>query len=163
VKKVLGMFLLSVLAVPSLAAAANFNMSGCGWGSTFFKENNKGDQILAATTNGTFGNQTFGITSGTSNCTKDGMMKSEREQEVFVAMNYDSLTSDMARGKGETLAAFTSLLGCSNEGAAQLASVTQAKYGTVYGKTENAEALLSAVRTEIASDATLCLACESRV
>ena len=49
------------------------NMAGCGLGSMLFKDNNntKGVQSTAATTNGIFDNQLFGITSGTLGCTGD--------------------------------------------------------------------------------------------
>ena len=39
-------------------------------------------QVLAATTNGTSYSQVFGITSGTSNCTTDGVALNEMEQEL---------------------------------------------------------------------------------
>jgi hypothetical protein len=46
------------------------NSTGCGLGTIIF-EGQKGiaPQVLAVTTNGTSGNQTFGITSGTLGCT----------------------------------------------------------------------------------------------
>ncbi len=45
-----------------------YGMAGCGLGSLAFGDDNGKIQIIAATTNGTSGTQTFGITSGTSNC-----------------------------------------------------------------------------------------------
>src|SRR5262245_21507042 len=58
-----------------------YGMSGCGLGSILFgTDQNKVMQILAATSNGCFGSQTFGITSGTSNCVSGGVVKAEKEQ-----------------------------------------------------------------------------------
>src|SRR3569832_2714255 len=45
-----------------------YGSAGCGLGSIVFGSQPGFIQILAATTNGTFASQTFGITSGTSDC-----------------------------------------------------------------------------------------------
>ena len=58
------------LAVPALAQQARQN-TGCGLGTVLWGEkadNSILSQTLQATTNGTFGTQTFGITSGTLEC-----------------------------------------------------------------------------------------------
>ncbi|HKB84382.1 MAG TPA: DUF3015 family protein, partial [Burkholderiales bacterium] len=62
---------IALSALPAMAFADN--VGTCGWGSKLF-DGQKGaaPQVLAVTTNGTFGNQTFGISSGTSGCTQDG-------------------------------------------------------------------------------------------
>jgi len=54
----------------SSAMADSFGMAGCGLGSMLIQSNGK-EQIFVATTNGSSGSQTFGITSGTSNCKDD--------------------------------------------------------------------------------------------
>jgi hypothetical protein len=60
-------------------------------------------QVLAVTTNGSLGNQTFGITSGTLGCTKNGLVKSPSEVRMLVVSSLDNLARDVARGEGETL------------------------------------------------------------
>ena len=45
-----------------------YGMAGCGLGSILFGAKPGKIQILSGTTNGIYGNQTFGISSGTSNC-----------------------------------------------------------------------------------------------
>src|SRR3954469_2639303 len=61
-----------------------YGMAGCGLGSLIFGPvNSPGAQILAATTNSTFGSQTFGITSGTSNCVSGGVVALDRQQTAF--------------------------------------------------------------------------------
>jgi hypothetical protein len=60
-------------------------------------------QTFAATTNGTFGNQTFGMTSGTSNCEKPASFSSNKKLNEFVSANMDNLARDIARGSGEYL------------------------------------------------------------
>jgi hypothetical protein len=90
--------------------AANYGMAGCGLGSIVMGKD--GNQILAATTNGTFWTQTFGITSGTSNCTRDGAVAKAHQALAFAEANYTSLMRQMASGEGEYLAGFVSLAGC---------------------------------------------------
>src|SRR6476620_4123342 len=76
-----------------------YGMAGCGLGSLIFGPvNTPGAQILAATTNATFGSQTFGITSGTSNCVSGGVVALDREQTAFAEVNFNDLKRDMASG-----------------------------------------------------------------
>ncbi len=51
-----------------IKGSGTYGTAGCGLGSMAFGNQKGAIQILAATTNGLFGTQTFGITSGTSNC-----------------------------------------------------------------------------------------------
>ena len=85
----------AITFVPHLgfAASGNHPMAGCGLGYLLFsnKDNSKVTQILGGTTNGTFGSQTFGITSGTSGCTEDGAVKFAKEAEVFAEVNHEAL------------------------------------------------------------------------
>ena len=106
----------ALLISPALVFAQNihdkngYGDAGCGLGSMVFTKRDAASQILAATTNGT-GTQTFGITSGTSNCTTDGLVNNNAEKEVFIAMNFDALNDEFAAGTGETSAALASLYG----------------------------------------------------
>src|SRR2546428_5074564 len=82
---------------------------GCGlgklaWGD-FKKQKNIAPQVMMATTNGTFGSQTFGISSGTSGCTNDGQVWAEQKVTMFAAINFEDLSQEMAQGQGEHLAA----------------------------------------------------------
>jgi hypothetical protein len=99
-----------------LLAEPKYGAAGCGLGSILF-EPSSGTfmQILAATTNGSFGNQTFGITSGTSNCDSGG--GGEAKTETFVATNRVAISKDIARGQGETIASVAELAGCADSAA----------------------------------------------
>ena len=101
----------------------NHPMSGCGLGYLLFgNPNNSSDvapesrpaQILAATTNGIYGNQTFGITSGTSGCTQDGAVKLAKQTEMFAEINFVNLRREIATGEGEDVNTFAQLLGASD-------------------------------------------------
>ncbi|MFX4543447.1 DUF3015 family protein, partial [Acinetobacter baumannii] len=93
--------LVAVAALGSVAHAAGHLDAGCGLGRLRFKEDKPVHQILAATTNGTFGNQTFGITPGTLGCTSGGLIKASKERQVFTAANFRALEKELAAGKGQ--------------------------------------------------------------
>jgi hypothetical protein len=105
-KKLVGVVAVVVLMliVAGLAfAAQQYGAAGCGLGSLLLGDQKGIVQIFAATTNGTAGNQTFGITSGTSNCQKKAVFSSNEKLNQFVSANLDSLAKDVAKGQGESL------------------------------------------------------------
>lgn len=104
-------FLFAVLVFSTIATAAKpYGMAGCGWGSQVIGK--EGNQILAATTNGTSGNQTFAISSGTSNC----VTASEQTARIknFIEANQEALVTDMAKGQGDSLKTLSGMYGCDN-------------------------------------------------
>lgn len=117
----------------STALFADQKNYGCGLGSMAF-EGNDGliSQVSAATTNGTFGNQTFGITSGTSNCTQYSEWTSNEKVNVFVADNMDSLAKDIAKGKGEHLDTLASLMNIPQKDRAAFNSKLQKNFSRIY-------------------------------
>jgi hypothetical protein len=148
-----------IMAGASAARAQGYGMAGCGLGSLVFKDNGV-TQIFAATTNGTFANQTFAITSGTSNCGSGGVIKAQREQAAFAEVNFQDLKRNMATGGGEFLTSFATLLGCEDAAKPALAKMTQSKYESILPteKTTPME-MLSGVKTQIKSDAQLAGSC----
>lgn len=120
------------LAIPSVAsAAAPYGMAGCGLGSMVFGPSTC--QTSAATTNGWFSNQPFGITFGTSNCVGGGSKSLvEDMQRQFLADNYETLSKEMAQGQGETLAAFSTMFGCDASSQGAFAETMQAAYQDIY-------------------------------
>ena len=98
-------------AAPAAAmGGAKYGLAGCGLGSLAFGAKPGMIQVLAATTNGTFGTQTFGISSGTSNCEEMG--GGSASVKAFVAANRETLSKDIARGSGETVTSLSTLAGC---------------------------------------------------
>ena len=91
------------------ALAAPYGAAGCGLGSVLFGSQPGFVQVVAATTNGCFGTQTFGITTGTLNC---GAPATAAGAKVFIDANREAVAKDIARGSGETIATLTSLAGC---------------------------------------------------
>ena len=94
-----------------IGAANAIDSTGCGLGSVLWKgERGTVPQILAVTTNATFGNQTFGITSGTLGCDPYGRITGGTGRIlVFLENNLDTFALDAARGEGETLNTLASI------------------------------------------------------
>lgn len=153
----LAVALVAVTLVNGVASAPKYGMAGCGGGSILFTSNDK-SQIFAGTTNASY-SQYFGITSGTSNCTKDGIVKNEKAQEVFVTVNFSSLEQEMATGKGEKLNTFAHLLGCNSDSVAKFGQMTQTSYSKLLTENATPTSLISAVKSEIKKDANLSKSC----
>jgi len=103
-----------VLVGSAFAAGQAHQNTGCGLGTMLFKGNADNSVILQsfqATTNGIYGNQTFGITTGTSDCAQPKNFVSNQQLNEFMVANMDNLARDIAQGRGETLDTFAELLG----------------------------------------------------
>ena len=85
--------------------------AGCGLGSLAFGTQEGAVQILAATTNTLFLTQTFGITTGTSNCSG---ISGGQATRIFIEANREALAKDISRGSGETIGTLTWLNGCTD-------------------------------------------------
>lgn len=119
-------------AFGSAAMAAGYGAAGCGLGSLVFQENNP-TQILAATTNGTFGSQTFGMTFGTSNCNNEGLVKLGMARESFIEANYKDLSRDAAKGAGEYVTSLAKLYGYTPENTGKFAQLLQKNHAAIFG------------------------------
>lgn len=126
--------LLSMVAIAALTTASFAtvnNQTGCGLGSQIIHDDSSALMLaLQATTNGALsGNQTFGITSGTSGCKKSRLVMNERAAE-FVAANMDQLSREIAIGQGESVETLAELLNIENKAA--FAVALQANYKAIY-------------------------------
>jgi hypothetical protein len=125
-----------ILGGAGISLAANpDNGPGCGLGklawSDYSGQKQIGPQVLMATTNGTFGSQTFGISTGTSGCTNDGKIFTAEKVNVFAAINFDNLSQEMAQGQGEHLASLAALMGVPADQHPAFFAMTQEKYTTL--------------------------------
>jgi hypothetical protein len=119
--------------IPVGAMAANNNIGSCGWGSKLMDgQSGIGPQVLGATTNGTSGNQTFGITSGTSGCTQDGVVNSSWKTAMFIDGNKSKLARDMSTGSGETLESLANLIGVQEQDKAAFFRATKDNFARIF-------------------------------
>jgi hypothetical protein len=125
-------FAFVMLSVGTIQAAGNpDNGPGCGLGKLawmdYASQKQIAPQVMMATTNGTFGSQTFGISSGTSGCTNDGVIMKNKHVSLTSA-TFESLGQEMAQGQGEHLASLATLLGVPEQDQPAFFALVQEKY-----------------------------------
>ena len=112
-------FLVSAAFVAAFSVSQAFALdsTGRGLGSIIFKgQAGTIQQILAVTTNGSFGTQTFGISSGTSGCDQNGRVSGGTGKIfAFLEKNMEQFAVDAARGHGETIDTIAALTGTSSD------------------------------------------------
>jgi len=130
-------FLVGTIVLPGKASAVSSaqDNTGCGLGAMLIGE--KGNdmllgQLAMTLLNGTFGTQTFGITSGTSECKAPSKFVSNDRLNKFVADNMDSLAQDIAAGKGETLSTVAELMSVPSEKRPVFYAALQANFSKIY-------------------------------
>ena len=100
----------AVIASAPIVAMAH--PAGCGLGTAVVFKNPGSwvEHVLAATTNGTSGNQTFGMTSGTLGCEAAGGPLASGV-DYFIDENLDLIAMESATGEGETIDALAEMIG----------------------------------------------------
>jgi hypothetical protein len=164
--------LLVVLAVVGLSTAAHaqkkekkqslhdsmsgqgYGLAGCGLGSIVFGPQPGMIQVVAATLNGTAGSQTFGITTGTSNC---DMPEAAMAAASFIEVNKEVVSKEAARGEGESIDNLASIFQCSDYNLFR--TRVKENYGKVFGPEINSYDSSRAIIQTIKSDASLTKAC----
>jgi Protein of unknown function (DUF3015) len=146
--------LLAFALVSNIALAEKpYGMAGCGLGSVIIGKD--GSQIFAVTTNGT-GTQTFGITSGTSNCVTATQQTAKIKN--FIETNYESLITDMAKGNGESIKTLSSMYGCSTK---KFTEAMKSNYETITPDTTDATYVMVNINNVISDSPALNSSCHN--
>lgn len=155
-KKLMVIAVAGMFSTGAMAAGEN-NTGSCGWGAKLFDgQHGIAPQVLAATTNGTSGNQTFGITSGTSGCTQDGVVKSSWKTAMFIDGNKEKVARDMSTGSGESLESLASLIGVQDQHKAAFFHVTKENFAKIFSSDNvTTDQVLASLKQVLASDGTL--------
>lgn len=112
------------------ASSLAFAQPGCGVGAMIWKgQSGIAPHVLAATTNGSFGNQTFGMTTGTLGCNTNEAVQS---MAMYMNNNVNNVARDMSRGQGENLTTVAVLLGVQPQDRATFDQVMQAHFNTIF-------------------------------
>lgn len=160
-KKIVLAAVIVVAATAGLAAADDD--IGCGLGTKLW-EGEKGlvPKVLGATTNGTFGNQTFGITTGTLGCSQEGVITADARLRMFAGANLDNLARDMAQGRGETLDAFARLMNVQEADKAHFFQFTKAHFPELFADDDaTAGEMIASLNRLLAQDPTLSVYAQS--
>jgi len=156
-KKLVAVASMAALFPVAAMAAGENNIGSCGWGAKLFDgQQGVAPQVLGATTNGTFGNQTFAITSGTSGCTQDGAVKSNWKTAMFIDGNKERLARDMSVGSGEALDSLAHLLGVDEQDRAAFNRLAKDNMARIF-PSDNASTqdVVAGLRLVLLSDAKL--------
>ncbi|MDF1817228.1 MAG: DUF3015 domain-containing protein [Immundisolibacteraceae bacterium] len=142
-KKILGVVALA--ALPSLGFAEAAGGPDCGWGNMLFKgSSGLGPHLGATLTNGTTGNATFGMTSGTNGCSVDGTLTYGGTS--LLAQVMDEFAEDVAMGNGDALDAVALTLGIEAEDRPTFARVAHENFNVLFpDENVTAEALMASI------------------
>lgn len=116
------------LLMTSSAFAAH-GPAGCGVGSMMF-EGKSGlvFNVLAGTFNSSSGNQTFGMSTGTLGC--EDAKTATVTSVSFIEGNTVALSNDIARGEGEALSAYLTIIKKENANT----SVLKSNFAAIFAK-----------------------------
>ncbi len=134
-KKGLSILVLFILVAATSIAEAGVakQNAGCGVGTMIFGDKDSlVFELFAATTNGCFGNQTFGMSSGTLGCAPMKGVVSNEKINLYVADNMDNLAKDMAKGNGEYLETLALLMNVSENEKQVFFTKLQANFNNIY-------------------------------
>lgn len=146
----------AILAASSTMAMAD-NDTGCGLGTQVMAgKSGLVFKVLAVTTNGTSGNQTFGMTFNTLGCSADGVIKAEARLGEFMGGNADALARDVSLGHGESLNVLADLIGVQAQDKATFFKTAKANFGTIYAASNRTTGdVLASLKTVMSHDAIL--------
>jgi len=160
-----GAVLVTFITLSGPAFAAGYGGSGCGPGSLVAGTTPGAMQLLGVSTNSTFSpTQYSAITSGFSNCNPQGLVKLEKEREMFAQSNYSSLVREMAVGEGENLSTLAGMYGCSQESYGEFTSMIQKNFGhIVQNESTTSHQMLVSLENEMAGHAVLSKSCSDMI
>lgn len=146
---------IALLGSSSVAFAASPGGPNCGWGNMLFEgQSGLGPHILATTTNGTSGNKTFGMTTGTNGCSADGKLTYGGSSLISSIMG--EFSEDVARGDGEALNAVAVMYGIDQADRAAFTQVMHENFTTLFpSESVTAEEVMTSMNAIMKSDARL--------
>ena len=128
----------STLLLSTSAFADAPGSQTCGWGNMLFAgQSGTPSHVLAATTNGSTGNNTIGMTFGTNGCSTTGKLTYGGKEMIDVSMIMDEYSEDVARGNGEALTAVAVSLGVTEADRALFKATLHNNFNTLF-PSENA-------------------------
>ena len=149
-------FLLGAILVGASVSAMADAPGGpnCGWGNLVFEgKSGLPVHLLATIVNGTSGNATFGMTSGTNGCSTNGALTYGGSSLLSFGNVLDEFSEDVARGDGEAIVAVAVSMGVTESDRAQFKTVMHQNFDRLFPSSDvSAEQvftnMLSIMRTD---------------
>ena len=144
-----------ILGASSVAMAESPGGPGCGWGNMLFDgQSGMGPHFLATTTNGTSGNKTFGMTTGTNGCETSGTLTYGGKSMISSIMG--EFTEDVARGEGDALNAVAVIYGVEQQDRATFAQVMHENFAVIFPSEDvTADDMMASIEEIMKADARL--------
>ena len=154
-KKILMASVLATASASSFAVVPGGD--SCGWGNMLFEgQSGLPIHIVASTTNGTSGNNTFGMTSGTNGCSANGALTYGGKSMINLGAIMDEFSEDVARGDGEALTAVAVSMGIEDSDRAHFKAVLHDNFNTLFpSDSVTAESVTASMMELLRADAQL--------
>ena len=121
-----------LLASSFAVNAKDYGAAGCGLGSIWFDgQSGLGPHVMAATTNGLYGTQTFAMSSGTLGCDVNGPINANYAA-LYLQGNMDNVASAIATGHGEALVALADAFKVGKEDRQLFSSTLHDNFSQIY-------------------------------
>lgn len=122
-----------LLGTSSLAMAEAPGGPSCGWGNMLFKgQSGMIPHFAASITNGTSGNATFGMTTGTNGCSVNGTLTYGGTPLISMEGVLDEFIVDAANGQGDAMNAVAVSMGIQLEDRAVFAAAVHSNFNTIF-------------------------------
>jgi hypothetical protein len=146
---------LALLSASSVAMAEAPGGPNCGWGNLLFEgQSGLGSHILASITNGTSGNNTFGMTTGTNGCSTSGTLTYGGASMVSSIMG--EFTEDVAAGEGDALDTVAVIYGVEQQDRATFAKVMHENFAVLFpDENVTADDMMASIEQLMKADSTL--------
>ncbi len=144
-----------ILVTAVLIGSSNLAMAvmpggpDCGWGNMLF-EGQSGfvPHFAASTTNGTSGNATFGMTTGTNGCSVDGTLTYGGSAMVNLSKVMDEFIVDASQGEGDAMNAVAVSMGIAPEDREHFGKTVNTNFNAIF---VSADATVEEVYTNLLS------------
>lgn len=148
---------LTFAAISSVSLAEAPGGPNCGWGNMLFEgQSGLPYHFLASWTNGTTGNATFGMTSGTNGCSSDGTLTYKGKSLINLSSLMDEFSEDVARGDGEVVSALAISMGVEEQDRALFKAQLHSNFDTLFPSDDvTSEDVIASVFEIISQDKTL--------
>ena len=146
---------LALLSASSAAMAVAPGGENCGWGNMLF-EGSSGlpSHIVASTSNGTSGNNTFGMTSGTNGCSTSGTLTYGGANMVTSIMG--EFTEDVAVGHGDAMDTVAVVYGVDKQDRETFAKVMHENFAVLFPNEDvTADQMIASIEEVMKADPTL--------
>lgn len=146
---------IAMLGFSSAAMAEAPGGPDCGWGNLLFDgQSGIAPHFLASTTNGTSGNATFGMTTGTNGCSVDGKITYGGASLLGSIMG--EFSEDVARGEGEALNAVAVMYGVEQQDRASFAAAMHNNFQALFPSEDvTADEVMASMNEIMKADARL--------